>query len=353
MRPRFKLRRLRTVQLTVVTTMLVLPASAFALAGATASERSSPAAASRAAALPVRVSPRHVSFGDPVTITGRTAATQAGRTVVLEVAPDHHAAWRRLARTRIGARGRFAFRAHPRHSGMLRVVELSPASRRASSSPGRVSANVGGAAQTSRGAAQTSGGAAAARRAVSRATPVEVAAQLRVVTHREHQVLAGDDLHVAGRVLPATGGRTVSLQGRSARGWRTLARARTTHRGGFGLGYRPSGGFDRRLRVVFAGDRANTGSVASAGTMTVFAAAEASWYYDAGQTGCGFHAGLGVANKSLPCGTRVEFRNGPHTVTATVDDRGPYVGSRVWDFNQATAAALGFVGVGTVWASVR
>jgi rare lipoprotein A (peptidoglycan hydrolase) len=36
-------------------------------------------------------------------------------------------------------------------------------------------------------------------------------------------------------------------------------------------------------------------------------------------------------------------------VTATVDDRGPYVGGRDWDLNQNTAAALGFGGVGTVW----
>ena len=40
-------------------------------------------------------------------------------------------------------------------------------------------------------------------------------------------------------------------------------------------------------------------------------------------------------------------------MTATVDDRGPYVGGRTWDLNQNTAAALGFGGVGTVWASVR
>jgi rare lipoprotein A (peptidoglycan hydrolase) len=38
-------------------------------------------------------------------------------------------------------------------------------------------------------------------------------------------------------------------------------------------------------------------------------------------------------------------------MNAVVDDRGPYVGGREWDFNQNLAAALGFAGVGTVWAT--
>ena len=58
-----------------------------------------------------------------------------------------------------------------------------------------------------------------------------------------------------------------------------------------------------------------------------------------------------MANKSLPCGTKVTFRHGGREVTATVDDRGPFVGGRSWDLNQNTAAALGFGGVGPVLAS--
>ena len=81
------------------------------------------------------------------------------------------------------------------------------------------------------------------------------------------------------------------------------------------------------LRVLFAGDAANARAIASAGTVTVYQPSVASWYYDAGlQTGCGFNARYGVANKSLPCGTKVQFRYGDRTVMATVDDRGPYVG---------------------------
>ena len=85
--------------------------------------------------------------------------------------------------------------------------------------------------------------------------------------------------------------------------------------------------------------------------MTVYQPSVASWYEDGGSTACGFHAGLGVANRTLPCGTKVRFRHAGRSVTATVDDRGPYVGGRDWDLNQNTAAALGFDGVGTVWST--
>jgi rare lipoprotein A (peptidoglycan hydrolase) len=78
----------------------------------------------------------------------------------------------------------------------------------------------------------------------------------------------------------------------------------------------------------------------------------ASWYSDGGSTACGFHATYGVAHKSLPCGTKVRFALNGRTVTATVDDRGPYIGGREWDLNQNTAAALGFGGVGAVWVHV-
>jgi rare lipoprotein A (peptidoglycan hydrolase) len=78
----------------------------------------------------------------------------------------------------------------------------------------------------------------------------------------------------------------------------------------------------------------------------------ASWYYDGGQTACGFHARYGVANKRLRCGTRVLFRYHRRSVWAVVQDRGPYAGGRVWDLNQGLAGALGFGGVDYVQASV-
>jgi rare lipoprotein A (peptidoglycan hydrolase) len=77
----------------------------------------------------------------------------------------------------------------------------------------------------------------------------------------------------------------------------------------------------------------------------------ASWYNDGGSTACGFHARFGVANRTLPCGTKVTIAYHGRSVVATVDDRGPYVGGRDYDLNQNTAGALGMYGVATVLAS--
>lgn len=75
----------------------------------------------------------------------------------------------------------------------------------------------------------------------------------------------------------------------------------------------------------------------------------ASWFYDAGDTACGFHSTYGVANKVLACGTRVlmcsadTFKNhgcvGPRIVV-TVEDRGPFVAGRTWDLNPSAKAAM-------------
>ncbi|HEX5145638.1 MAG TPA: septal ring lytic transglycosylase RlpA family protein, partial [Conexibacter sp.] len=110
-----------------------------------------------------------------------------------------------------------------------------------------------------------------------------------------------------------------------------------------------------RLRVRFAGDRRNAAARAGAGTLRAFRPSLASWY-DAygGALACGGTLGygtLGVANKSLPCGTKVTLRYHGREVTVPVIDRGPYVGGREWDLTGATARTLGFDGVGVVWSS--
>ncbi|MGH2983562.1 MAG: septal ring lytic transglycosylase RlpA family protein [Solirubrobacterales bacterium] len=57
---------------------------------------------------------------------------------------------------------------------------------------------------------------------------------------------------------------------------------------------------------------------------------------------------LGVANRTLPCGTRVTLRYHGRTVTVPVIDRGPFSGSREYDLTAATKAELGFGSTGTV-----
>lgn len=55
-----------------------------------------------------------------------------------------------------------------------------------------------------------------------------------------------------------------------------------------------------------------------------------------------------VAHRSLPFGTKVEFRYKGRRVTAVVRDRGPYISGRTFDLGPGTARKLKFGGVGTV-----
>jgi rare lipoprotein A (peptidoglycan hydrolase) len=63
---------------------------------------------------------------------------------------------------------------------------------------------------------------------------------------------------------------------------------------------------------------------------------------------------LGVANKTLPCGTKVLFRYGSRAIQVKVIDRGPYVAGREWDLTAATAVALHFPGLGPIqWRIIK
>ncbi|HEV2859323.1 MAG TPA: septal ring lytic transglycosylase RlpA family protein [Solirubrobacterales bacterium] len=87
---------------------------------------------------------------------------------------------------------------------------------------------------------------------------------------------------------------------------------------------------------------------------SAFRYAGASWYGPGlwgNKTACGAalrRATLGVAHKTLPCGTTVKFVYHGHALITRVIDRGPYVKGRAFDLTQAASEALGFEGVGRV-----
>jgi rare lipoprotein A len=334
---------MRSVQLTVAFTMLAVPAEAFAFsdtAGSSDTDAATP--------LAVRVAPRLLTLGAPMRVSGQLPASDAGMTVELQAARSPRGRWSPLATTRVGSGGHYALRASPRHSGVVRAVSLADSSTGASDSRTAVTSSIARIAAVRTADARTS----ARRPSVSRVAEVQVRAAMRVA-HRSHGVIAGRGLSVAGRLLPGRGGRTVAVQRLSGRSWRTVARGRTGGQGGFAVRFRAVVDAHGPLRVVFAGDRDNSRATARAGMLAVYEPVVASWYEDGGTTACGFHATYGIANKSLPCGTHVRLRRGNRTVTATVDDRGPYVYGRDYDLDQSTAAALGFTGVGTIDASVQ
>jgi hypothetical protein len=74
----------------------------------------------------------------------------------------------------------------------------------------------------------------------------------------------------------------------------------------------------------------------------------ATWYGPGlfgNQTACGqtlTPRTVGVAHKTLPCGSKVVIRYRGRFVRTTVIDRGPFANGASWDLTQATARALHF-----------
>jgi rare lipoprotein A (peptidoglycan hydrolase) len=83
-------------------------------------------------------------------------------------------------------------------------------------------------------------------------------------------------------------------------------------------------------------------------------ALKATWYgpgFYGKRTACGMRLApgtLGVAHRTLPCGTRVTFYHDGHFVTVAVIDRGPFRKGVAWDLTAAAARQLGFRSTGVL-----
>jgi rare lipoprotein A len=133
-------------------------------------------------------------------------------------------------------------------------------------------------------------------------------------------------------------------------GWVPVASATVAANGSFATTWKPDAVGALQLRAV-------TG-VAAAGTaegeadapqlgVTVYRPGIASWYGPTSQdetTACGIplsQGTLGVAHRTLPCGTPVAFYYKGRALVVPVIDRGPFVKGRSWDLTEAAHTALG------------
>jgi hypothetical protein len=169
-----------------------------------------------------------------------------------------------------------------------------------------------------------------------------------------HTVLSGNGVAVHGKVRPSGRHRLkVVFSGPDAKVLGTRTRANGT----FALRWSPDGIGNYAVHAFGVHDRRTRGSASKARRLTSYRQAGAS-YYGPGLYGNGVACGgtlapgtMGVANKTLPCGTKVKLRYQGHSVTVPVIDRGPYVAGRDYDLTEAVKNRLGFPGVGTVLAN--
>lgn len=185
--------------------------------------------------------------------------------------------------------------------------------------------------------------------AVSGSFKIRVAASIELEV-TPAQLLAGESVHISGSVVPQSANGSVSI--RQAVGGRTvgLGEARLAD-GRFELDAVPKAGAGVIVAVMSGGD--DYGAASAERLLTVFRPAEATWYgpgFFGNGTACGqvyTQDILGVAHRTLPCGTFVSLFFGGKVLTVPVIDRGPY-SSADWDLSAATARELGFDGRQTI-----
>lgn len=295
------------------------------LSGALAVLATAPAAAQEHG-LTAELDDRSLRYGQAVVVEGRLASGEEGRALYLQFRPRGATAWRTLKTVRTGEGGRYRAAAGLKKTGAVRV-------------------------RTAAVSAAAGGGVAAAETAEK---TVRVAAHL-ATTRRRLAVPVRRTAVVQGVLRPRLAGRVVRLQRRSGGRWRTVDRARTRRGGRFALSYRGRRPDSAPVRLKFSGDRRNTAKTRSAGRLDVLRRSFASYYgpgFYGQRTACGHTLGtgtLGVAHKTLPCGTRVTLKRGSRLVRVRVIDRGPFHPGREFDLTTATKRKLGFGSTGTVW----
>jgi rare lipoprotein A len=166
-----------------------------------------------------------------------------------------------------------------------------------------------------------------------------------------NDVFQGRTVRASGRLRPAVSGRQVRAQKKVDGEWRSIGRT-AVRDGRFNMSFeaRPKG--NRRVRIIFSGDSVNAGASRTR-SLTVYRADRATWYgpgFYGNRTACGKRLSgdtLGVAHRTLPCGTKVSILYRGRTISVPVIDRGPYTSAN-WDLTEETAERLGFSGRDTV-----
>ena len=169
-----------------------------------------------------------------------------------------------------------------------------------------------------------------------------------------------NQLTFSGSAPASKAGATVEIQRLGHQtGWKWANTAHSTvgRNGSFSVVWNTNhiGRFAIRA-VVFGGRAARAAAATPSLTVTVYRPSVATQYgpgFWGHKTACGLilrPQTIGVANKTLPCGTPVAVYYRGRTIVIPVIDRGPYTRGVDWDLTQATAQALGIGGTATIGA---
>jgi hypothetical protein len=141
--------------------------------------------------------------------------------------------------------------------------------------------------------------------------------------------------------------------------WAPIVYATATDDGDFTARWKPDRAGSSRVRARVESSGAHAAATAPELDLTVYTPAKATWYgpgFYGHKTACGQRMSktlLGVAHKTLPCGTKVHLLYRGRTLTVRVVDRGPFANGARWDLTAAAAERLGFEHTDTVGTLAR
>jgi hypothetical protein len=184
--------------------------------------------------------------------------------------------------------------------------------------------------------------------------PTTIAGALAVTPSSllEHQVAV-----VSGSVALVNAGHALWLQVRQGKSgsWVSVLNATANANGSFALRWRATRAGQLTLRVV-SSDVASASSVTATpqAALAVYQQVVASWYGPGlygNHTACGetlTRSMVGLADRTLPCGTPVSLTYNGQTLIVPVIDRGPYANGATLDLTHAAAQELGITQTGPV-----
>ena len=168
--------------------------------------------------------------------------------------------------------------------------------------------------------------------------------------------MLGHTLRFRGAVGTEQAGRTLQIERLEPGGaWTATATTTVAPDGSFLARWRTDEIGSFAVRALVAGTQAQAADAAPLTTnVTVYRPARATWFgpgFYGRHTACGqvmSHALLGVAHRTLPCGTPVAVFFAGKSITVPVVDRGPFANGAHYDLTAAVAQAVGMTETSTI-----
>jgi rare lipoprotein A len=177
--------------------------------------------------------------------------------------------------------------------------------------------------------------------------------------------LLGGQVAVRGTVAGSKPGDAIAVLALDQAGaWTNAAASTVAPDGTYAATWKPAHSGHLTVKAVLAAQATaatrvvgtSVSGTAEGRAMTLYKRARVTWYgpgFYGRKTACGKKMSkklLGVAHKTLPCGTLVELYNNGNVVTVPVVDRGPFRKGTSYDLTSATAGALGVTATATIGA---